>query len=597
MLGADLEGVPHEDYLFRQMGKWLKHSVSEGPSERPNPSIQPTASVGLCAVFFAAMAMPTGQIAMDEYGNPFIIMEEQAKKKRLKGTEAHKANILAAKAIAESVRSSMGPKGMDKMVISPDGDVLVTNDGATILEKMDVQHHIAKLLVDLSKSQDHEIGDGTTGIVVMAGSMLEQALTLIEKGIHPLRIAKGYERACEIAVKRVEEIAKTVDIMADDKAALRKAATTALGSKVVSSRKDQLAGISVEAVVSVADLDRRDVNFDLIKVEGKVGGKLEDSALIRGIVVDKDFSHPQMPKIVKDARMAILTCPFEPPKPKTKHKLDIRSAEDYKKMYEIEQQYFRTQIKALKDCGANLVICQWGFDDEANHLLYQNKLPAVRWVGGVELELIAIATGGRIVPRFEELTPEKLGKAGTVKELCFGTTKEQMLVIEDCANSKAVTVLVRGGNQMVVDEAKRCLHDANCCVRNLIRDPRVVPGGGASEMAASLAIVAAADTEQTIDQYSMRAYATALDVIPMALAENSGLSAIGEMAAMKAKQQSTNNSWHGVDCLQTGITDMWEQSVYEACVSKCNQLRLATQVVKMILKIDDVITSADVIDQ
>mmetsp|Transcript_87438 Transcript_87438/g.282471 ORF Transcript_87438/g.282471 Transcript_87438/m.282471 type:complete len:544 (+) Transcript_87438:198-1829(+) len=543
------------------------------------------------------MAMPTGQVAVDEYGNQFIIMEEQAKKKRLKGTEAHKANILAAKAIAESVRSSMGPKGMDKMVISPDGDVLVTNDGATILEKMDVQHHIAKLLVDLSKSQDHEIGDGTTGIVVMAGSMLEQALTLIEKGIHPLRIAKGYERACEIAVKRVEEIAKTVDIMADDKAALRKAATTALGSKVVSSRKDQLAGISVEAVVSVADLDRRDVNFDLIKVEGKVGGKLEDSALIRGIVVDKDFSHPQMPKIVKDARMAILTCPFEPPKPKTKHKLDIRSAEDYKKMYEIEQQYFRTQIKALKDCGANLVICQWGFDDEANHLLYQNKLPAVRWVGGVELELIAIATGGRIVPRFEELTPEKLGKAGTVKELCFGTTKEQMLVIEDCANSKAVTVLVRGGNQMVVDEAKRCLHDANCCVRNLIRDPRVVPGGGASEMAASLAIVAAADTEQTIDQYSMRAYATALDVIPMALAENSGLSAIGEMAAMKAKQQSTNNSWHGVDCLQTGITDMWEQSVYEACVSKCNQLRLATQVVKMILKIDDVITSADVIDQ
>mmetsp|Transcript_97342 Transcript_97342/g.313659 ORF Transcript_97342/g.313659 Transcript_97342/m.313659 type:complete len:544 (-) Transcript_97342:121-1752(-) len=543
------------------------------------------------------MAMPTGQVAVDEYGNQFIIMEEQAKKKRLKGTEAHKANILAAKAIAESVRSSMGPKGMDKMVISPDGDVLVTNDGATILEKMDVQHHIAKLLVDLSKSQDHEIGDGTTGIVVMAGSMLEQALTLIEKGIHPLRIATGYERACEVAVKRVQEIAKTVDIMADDKAALRKAATTALGSKVVSSRKDQLAGISVEAVVSVADLDRRDVNFDLIKVEGKVGGKLEDSALIRGIVVDKDFSHPQMPKIVKDARMAILTCPFEPPKPKTKHKLDIRSAEDYKKMYEIEQQYFRTQIKALKDCGANLVICQWGFDDEANHLLYQNKLPAVRWVGGVELELIAIATGGRIVPRFEELTPEKLGKAGTVKELCFGTTKEQMLVIEDCANSKAVTVLVRGGNQMVVDEAKRCLHDANCCVRNLIRDPRVVPGGGASEMAASLAIVAAADTEQTIDQYSMRAYATALDVIPMALAENSGLSAIGEMAAMKAKQQSTNNSWHGVDCLQTGITDMWEQSVYEACVSKCNQLRLATQVVKMILKIDDVITSADVIDQ
>jgi len=542
------------------------------------------------------MAMPVGQLAMDEYGNPFIIMEEQSKKKRLKGLDAHKANILAAKAIAESVRSSMGPKGMDKMVISPDGDVLVTNDGATILEKMDVSHHIAKLLVELSQSQDSEIGDGTTGIVVMAGSMLEQALELIEKGIHPLRIASGFERACEVAVKRVEEIAKQVDIMADDKAALRKAASTALGSKVVSSRKDQLARISVDAVLSVALLERKDVNFDLIKVEGKVGGKLEDSSLIHGIIVDKDFSHPQMPKVVKDAKMAILTCPFEPPKPKTKHKLDIRSAEDYKKLHDNEQKYFRDQIKCLKDCGANLVICQWGFDDEANHLLYQNKLPAVRWVGGVELELIAIATGGRIVPRFEELTPEKLGKAGTVKELTFGTTKEQMLVIEDCGNTKAVTVLVRGGNQMVVDEAKRCLHDANCCVRNLIRDPRVVPGGGASEMAACLAVTAAADHEQTLDQYSMRSFATALDVIPMALAENSGLSAIGEMAAMKAKQQSTSNPWHGVDCMQTGQTDMWEQNVYEACASKCNQLRLATQVVKMILKIDDFITSADVID-
>jgi len=538
-----------------------------------------------------------GQLAVDEYGNPFIIMNEQQTKKRLTGIAAHKANILAAKSIAESIRSSMGPKGMDKMVVGPDGDVLVTNDGATILEKMDVSHHIAKLLVDLSKSQDHEIGDGTTGVVVMAGAMLEQALDLIDKGIHPLRISFGYEKACEVAVRTVENLARKIDLYADEKAALRKAACTALGSKVVSSRKDQLAGICVEAVLSVADMDRGDVNFDLIKVEGKVGGKLEETTLIRGILVDKDFSHPQMEKHVKDAKMAILTCPFEPPKPKTKHKLDIRSAEDYKKLYEHEQQYFRDQIKHIQDSGANLVICQWGFDDEANHQLYQAKLPAVRWVGGVEMELIAIATGGRIVPRFEELSAEKLGKAGSVRELAFGTTKDVMLVIEDCSNSKAVTVLVRGGNQMVVDEAKRCLHDANCCVRNLIRDPRVVPGGGASEMAACLAIKAAADLETGLEQYSMRAFATALDVVPMALSENSGLNGIGEMAKMKAKQQETNNPWHGIDCMLTGQTDMWEQNVYEACASKCSQLRLATQVVKMILKIDDVITSADVIEQ
>ncbi|CAE8598395.1 unnamed protein product [Polarella glacialis] len=534
------------------------------------------------------------QMCVDEQGNPFILMEEQAAKKRLQGIQAHKANILAASAVAQTVRSSMGPRGMDKMVVGPDGDVIVTNDGATILEKMDVDHHIAKLLVELSKSQDDEIGDGTTGIVVIAGALLDGAMDLIEKGIHPLRIATGYEKACSIAVQRVEEIARKVDIHADDGEALKKAARTALGSKVVSGRKDQLAKICVQAVLAVADLSRLDVNFDLIKVEGKVGGKLEDTHLIHGIVIDKDFSHPQMPKVVNDAKMCILTCPFEPPKPKTKHKLDIRSGEDYKKMYEIEQAYFRTQIQHIKNAGCNLVICQWGFDDEANHLLYQAGLPAVRWVGGVELELIAIATGGRIVPRFEEITAEKLGKAGIVREITFGTTKDTMLVIEGCDKSKAVTVLVRGGNQMVVDEAKRCLHDANCCVRNLIRDPRVVPGGGASEMAASLAVLSAADQEQTIDQYSMKAFAQALDTIPMALAENSGLSSIGEMATVKGLQETTQNAWHGVDCMQVGTTDMWEQSVYEACASKCSQLRLATQVVKMILKIDDVITSADV---
>jgi len=530
---------------------------------------------------------------MDEYGNPFYIIEEQSKKKRLKGIEAHKANILAAKAVAETIRTSMGPKGMDKMVVGPDGDVIVTNDGATILEKMDVDHQIAKLLVELSKSQDDEIGDGTTGVVIMAGAFLEQAMGLIEKGIHPLRIASGYEKACEVAVARVEAIAKTIDLQADAQSALKKAACTALGSKVVSSRKEQLGKVCVDAVLAVADLEHKDVNFDLIKVEGKVGGKLEDTTLIHGIIVDKDFSHPQMPKLVKDARMAILTCPFEPPKPKTKHKLDIRTAEDYKKLHDNEQKYFTEQIRLLKECGANLIICQWGFDDEANHLLYQKKLPAVRWVGGVELELIAIATGGRIVPRFEELTAAKLGKAGTVREITFGTTKDTMLIIEDCGNSKAVTILVRGGNQMVVDEAKRCLHDANCCVRNLIRDPQVVPGGGASEMAAAIAIQEAADKEQTLDQYSMRAFAQALDVIPMALAENSGLSAIGEMAAMKSKQLETKDPWHGVDCMCVGESNMWKQNVYEARASKVNQFRLATQVVKMILKIDDVITDGE----
>lgn len=530
-----------------------------------------------------------GQMIQDEYGNPYLILEEQGKQKRSHGLEAHKANIIAAKAVAESIRTSLGPKGMDKMIVGPDGDVTVTNDGATILEKMDVSHEIAKLLVDLSCSQDDEIGDGTTGIVILAGALLDEALKLLEKGLHPLRIASGFEKSCEIACKRIQEISKTMDIMADDCAALKKAACTALGSKIVSSKQAELAEICVKAVLSVADLERKDVNFDLIKLEGRVGGKLEDTSLIKGIVVDKDLAHPQMPKTLKNVKIAILTCPFEPPKPKTKYKLDIRSAQDYQRLHETEQQYFKDMIKKIKDAGADLVICQWGFDDEATHLLYQENLPAVRWVGGVEMELIAIATGGRIIPRFEELSPEKLGFAGSVKEIQCGTNREPMLVIEECGNTKTVTVLVRAGNKMALAEAQRCLHDANCCVRNLICKPEIIPGGGASEIAASLAITESAEKEPTLDQYSMQAFSNALDTIPQILAENSGLPCIQTVTSLKAKQLNSKNGWHGVDAMLKGTTDMSEQNVYEALSSKLNQFRLATQVTKMILKIDDVI--------
>ncbi|KAJ9049830.1 T-complex protein 1 subunit epsilon [Entomophthora muscae] len=279
----------------------------------------------------------------------------------------------------------------------------------------------------------------------------------------------------------------------DNTSNLLKTAKTCLGSKIVSKCHDQFAQIAVDAVLSVADLERKDVDFELIKVEGKVGGSMADSLLVKGVIIDKDMSHPQMPKEIQDAKIAILTCAFEPPRPKTKHKLDIESVEEYQKLREYETETFQKMIKQVKDTGANLVICQWGFDDEANHLLLQNELPAVRWVGGPEIELIAIATNARIVPRFEDLSEAKLGKAGKVREVCFGTTKERMLIIEECANTRAVTIFVRGGNKMIIDEAKRSLHDAICVVRNLIRDNRIVYGGGAAEIACSLAVSRAAD--------------------------------------------------------------------------------------------------------
>jgi T-complex protein 1 subunit epsilon len=485
---------------------------------------------------------------------------------------------------------------MDKILVSPDGDVTITNDGATIMDRMEVNHEVAKLLVELSTSQDEEIGDGTTGVVVLAGALLEQAEKLLGRGIHPVRIAEGFEKAAEVASRKLTEISDTVPFSADNLDPLITTAMTTLSSKIINVEKRRMAEIAVNAVVGVADLERKVVNFDMIRMEGKPGGTLEDTALIDGIIIDKDISHPQMAKTIKDAKMCILTCPFEPPKPKTKHKLDISSKEAYEKLYQQEQDYFAEMVKQVKDSGANLVICQWGFDDEANHLLLQNGLSAVRWVGGVEIEHIAIATGGRIVPRFSELSADKLGRAGVVREISFGNTRERMLVIEDCANSNAVTILVRGGNKMIVEEAKRSLHDAMCVVRNLIKDNRVVYGGGAAEIACSLAVSEYAETIVGVDQFAIRAFADALDDIPLALAENSGLDPIKELAAAKSRQMKENNPLIGLGLGLEANEDgshpynMKEIGVFETLVGKQEQISLATQVVKMILKIDDVIT-------
>jgi len=528
-------------------------------------------------------------LMFDEYGRPFIIMREQKKQIRKKGLEAQKSNILAARCISMALRSSLGPKGMDKMLVSQDGDVTVTNDGATILQKMEVQHEIAKLMVELSTSQDDEIGDGTTGVVVLAGALLEQAQILLDKGIHAVRIADGFDQACETCVAYLAEIADEVEFSRDNLIPLLDTALTTLCSKIVNRYKDKMAKIATDAVCNVADWERKDVNFDLIKLEGKVGGTLEDTALINGIVIDKEMSHPQMPKEVKDAKLCILTCPFEPPKPKTKHKLNITTAASYKALAEAEAKYFDDMVKMVKDSGANVVVCQWGFDDEANHLLLQNKLPAIRWVGGVELELIAVATGGRIIPRFEEITPEKLGTCGSVREVCFGTTKDRMMFFEDCDNTKAVSVLVRGGNQMVVEEGKRSLHDAMCVVRNLIRNNRIVYGGGSAEIACALKVEELANSVGGITQYAIRGFAQALDDIPMALAENSGFSPITSLSEVKAEQIATGNTNLGIDCLNKGTKDMKEQRVFETLIGKQQQMMLATQLVKMILKIDDVI--------
>jgi len=541
----------------------------------------------------APPGMSMGSLAFDEFGRPFMILKDEASQNRLTGADAIKSHIIAAKAVANILRTSLGPKGLDKLMVSPDGEVTITNDGATILKMMDVDHQVAKLMVQLSQSQDDEIGDGTTGVVVLCGALLEQAEHLIDKGIHAIRIADGFELAAQCAIKNLEKIADEFKVDPSDTSNLVKTAKTTLGSKIINKCHDQMANIAVDAIMAVADFETKDVNFELIKVEAKVGGSMEDSMLVKGVIVDKDFSHPQMPKELKDVKVAILTCPFEPPKPKTKHKLDVTNVEDYKALRAYEKETFEKMVDQVKEAGATLAICQWGFDDEANHLLLQRDLPAVRWVGGPEIELIAIATGGRIVPRFQELSADKLGTAGKVRELNFGTTKDKMLVIEECKNSKAVTIFLRGGTRMIIEEAKRSMHDALCVVRNLVRDNRIVYGGGASEISCAIAVSKEADNIKTIEQYAFRSFAEALESVPLALAENCGLASIETLTDLKARQVAENNPALGVNCMEKGSNDMKEQSVIETLHSKKSQIQLATQLVKMILKIDDIRSPAD----
>ena len=455
------------------------------------------------------------------------------------------------------------------MIINQDGDVIITNDGSTIMKNMNVEHPIAKLLVDLSLSQDDEIGDGTTSVVILAGALLEQAMKLLDKGLHPLQIIEGFDKGCKYALDNLEEI--KFDKNNNDEL------------------KDKFAEIAVNAVLAVADLTRKDVNFDLIKIMGKVGGNLEDTQLIEGIVLDKEMSHPQMPKKVIDASICILNIPFEPPKPKSKYNIEIKSVEDYKNLYEKEQNYYKDMVDSVKKSGANFVVCQWGFDDEANHLLMKNKIPAIRWVQGTELEQIALASGGRIINNFKDIAVEKFGKAYEVKEVNLGTKNDKVIVIELCLAKKAVTILVRGGSSMIVEEAKRSIHDALCVVRNMIKDPKIVYGGGAAEISCSLYVAEKADSISSIQQYAIRAFAEALDAIPLSLAENSGYNGIEYLANLKAKQINEKNPCLGVDCLKKGTYNMMRQEVYEGYNSKIKQIQLATQVCNMILKIDEII--------
>nr|XP_027205405.1 T-complex protein 1 subunit epsilon-like [Dermatophagoides pteronyssinus] len=520
-------------------------------------------------------------------GAPIIIVEGEQNKSRLTGLEARKANIQACLDVANMIKTSFGPRGLDKIITTKDGDLVVSNDGAIILKHLPISHECAKLFVDLSRSQDMQIGDGTTGIVILAGALLEQALELLDMKIHPIKIADGFDFAATVAIDWLHAHHAAVELASETQ--LLQVAKTSLCSKIISAKADLFADMCVRAVLGVADVARRDCCLDLISVECKPGGSLEESLMVNGIALDKEFSHSQMPKTVNDARIALLCCPFEPPKPKTKHKLEISSAAAYDALAEQEAAYFSNMVQRVAESGATVVICQWGFDDEANHLLLKAGIPAVRWVSGKELEMISLATGAQLVARFEDLSAERLGRAQTVREVSVGTEDQRMVLIEGCPTQKAVSILICGSNRSVADEAKRSVHDAICTVRNLVVNPAVVPGGCASEIACSLAVSAAVPSQVSHRQFAVQAFADALLKLPQQLAANAGFQGFQVATAARAAQLQLQDSSIGIDCSSGEPRSMSAAGVFESLDSKVHQILLATQIVKMVLRIDDVI--------
>lgn len=518
----------------------------------------------------------------DELGRAFEVPDSQ----QLAGSDVSAAHAHVLETIASLLATSLGPNGMDKVILSSDNEITMTNDGATILNGMEMTRNpVSQLVVELSNAQDEEIGDGTTSIVILASALLAQARVLIQKGIHPIKISEGYELAVRRACEYLESIGEPAE---DVRGFMIKAAKTSLGSKIVNKALDKFAEICTEAVLSVCDQERKDMDFDLIKIEKKIGLDLGDTALIKGVVINKEFSHPQMRKEVRNARIAILSCPFEPPKVKTKHNLLISTVEDYRNLEVYESRKFLEMIECVKKVGADVVVSQWGFDDEANSLLMDNDLPAIRWVGGSDLEAIALHTNGSIVARFEDLREEDLGR-GTVRELSLGTEDEKVIIIT--SESKAGTILIRGGTEMAMEEAKRCVRDALCAARNVLLDPRVVYGGGSSELAVSIFLQKESQKVRGEDAEALLAFSRALEEIPLNLAKNSGHDAMRYVAELKSMQCASGDYTLGVDCLGGG-SNMRENGVFDALKAKTHMMQMATQLVTIILKIDDVTIEA-----
>ncbi len=520
-------------------------------------------------------------------GQQVIILREGTSRNR--GRDAQKANIVAAKIIAETVKTSLGPKGMDKMLVDGFGDVTITNDGATILKDMEVQHPAAKMMVEVAKTQDDEVGDGTTTSVVVAGELLKKAEELIDQNIHPTVIVDGYRDASIKALEILDEIAVRID--PSDKASLRKVAEVSLASKILSEYKNTMAELAVAAILQVAEKtdDGYKVDIEDVKVEKKPGEALADTSLIKGIVLDKEVVHPGMPKRVEQAKIALVDAPLEIEKTEFDAKINIENPDQMKSFLDEEEKMLKNMVDNVVESGANVLLCEKGIDDVAQHYLAKAGILAVRRVKQSDMEKLTKATGGRVVSSLDDLKSEDLGNAQLVEERKVADDK--MVFVEGCKNPKAVTILVRGGSERLVDEAERSIHDALCVVRDVVRDPRVVGGGGAPEAEIARRLKEYSQRLSGKEQLAVIAFAEALECVPMALAENAGLDPIDIMVQLRTAHEK-GQLWAGVDLTEGKIADLREKGVLEPHGVKMQVIKSAAEAAGMILKIDDVIAAA-----
>ena len=517
---------------------------------------------------------------------PVVLLKEGGTE--TKGREAQKNNIAAAKIIAEIVHSSLGPRGMDKMLVDSLGDVTITNDGATILKEIDVQHPAAKMLVEISKTTDNEVGDGTTSAVILAGALLSQAESLIDSDVHPTIIVDGYRKAARKAKECLEEIAET--ITANDKTILNKIAKTSMQTKLVRKDSDQLADIIVKSVLAVVERDGESfqVDIDNIKVEKKAGGSIKDSTIIQGIVLDKEIVHGGMPRSISGAKIALINTALEISKTETDAKINISNPQQLKAFLDEEHKMLKTMVDKVIGSGANVVLCQKGLDDMAQHYLAKAGIIAVRRIKESDLTKLAAATGARIVTNLDDLFEKDLGAAEIVEERKIEDDK--WVFVEGCKNPKSVTLLLRAGSQRVVDEVERSVHDALMVVKDVILKPQIVAGGGAPETYAATKIRGWAKSLEGREQLAAEKFADALEEIPITLAENTGMDPIDTLTLLRSKQQK-GEKWTGIDVMKGKVSNMKSSDIIEPLAVKLQIISAAAEAACMILRIDDVIAT------